>query len=203
MIATMFATALVGGLLSSMQFLVFLGLAIGGLVCLGFAAIFGGHHDGFGHDHDIGHGADHGDSEQGSAPSFLSPRVFFAFLTGFGVAGAIATVYEAGAALATSIGFIPGLVMATVAWAIGYYLFKEQSNSSIRPGQVVGASGTVVTTIYAGGVGEINVSVNGQIVPYMAMAEDNGGSIQQGTRVQVVRDLGDRVTVKKEFVAHA
>ncbi len=199
MTTTILATTLVEGLLVSMQFLVFLSMAIGGLICLGFAAIFGGHHDGE-MGHDIGHVDHAGDhaSEHGTGPSFLSPRVFLAFLTGFGVAGAIATVYGAGPGLATGIGFIPGLVMAILAWFVAYYLFKEQVNSSIRPGQVVGSIGTVVTAIQAGGLGEINVSVNGQIVPYTAVAEDGETPFRVGTRVKVIRDLGDKVSVIKE-----
>jgi membrane protein implicated in regulation of membrane protease activity len=200
MIAAMFAMTVVNGILSSMQFLVFLSMAFGGLICLGFAAIFGGHHDGeIGHD--IGH-ADHaGDhaAEHGGPPSFLSPRVFLAFLTGFGVAGAIATVYGAGPGLATGIGFIPGFVMALIAWFVAYYLFKEQVSSSIRPGQVVGAVGTVVTAIQAGGLGEVNVSVNGQIVPYTAISEDGESSFRVGTRVKVIRDLGDKVSVSADI----
>lgn len=34
-----------GGILSSMQFLVFVALAVGGLIALGTAAVFGGHGD--------------------------------------------------------------------------------------------------------------------------------------------------------------
>lgn len=197
--ARMFAMSVGGGVLFSMQFLVFLSLAIGGLMFLGVAAIFGGHHDGeMGHDmeggdHDAGHGG-----ESAGGPSFLSPRVFFAFLTGFGVAGAIATIYGAGAGIATGVGFIPGFIMAFVAWGVAYFLYKEQVNSSIRPGQVVGSVGTVVTTIQSGSLGEVNVSVNGQILPYTAISEDGTSHFQVGTRVKVVRDLGDKVTVSRE-----
>ena len=194
--------SLVEGALSTMQFLVFLALTIAGLIFLGAAVLFGGHHDGFGHDHDMGHGGDH-DSDQGSAPSFLSPRVFFAFLTGFGGAGAIATAYGASSAQATGIGFIPGFVMAAIAWGVAYYLFKEQANSSIRPGQVIGAIGTVVTTIPAEGIGEVNVSVNGQIVPYTAASEKSSETIRAGARVRVVQEFGGRLTVRQETVATA
>lgn len=197
----MLASGLAEGVFSTMQFLVFLALAIGGLIMLGFSAIFGGHHDGeMGHDIHAGHEADHGSGEQGqeSAPSFLSPRIFFAFLTGFGVAGAIATVYGAPAAWATGIGFIPGMVMAVIAWFTGWYLFNQQVNSSLRPGQVVGASGTVVTAIPVKGLGEVNVSVNGQIVSYTALlSEDQTADLPAGVRIRVTDDLGDKVVVKK------
>jgi membrane protein implicated in regulation of membrane protease activity len=113
------------------------------------------------------------------------------------VAGSIATVYGAGPGLATGIGFIPGLIMAVIAWFVAYFLFKEQANSSIRPGQVVGAMGTVVTVIQSGSLGEVNISVNGQIVPYTAISEDGESAFQVGTRVKVIRDLGDKVTVRR------
>jgi membrane protein implicated in regulation of membrane protease activity len=190
------AWGLVEGVLSSMQFLVFLALAIGGLIMLGFSAIFGGHHDGEMGGHDAEHGGDGHDHE--AAPSFLSPRIFFAFLTGFGVAGSIATVYGASPAWATGIGFIPGLVMASIAWMTAYYLINQQANSNLRPGQVVGATGTVVTAIPVKGLGEVNVSVNGQILSYTALlAGDQTSPLPAGERIKVMEDLGDKVVVKK------
>jgi membrane protein implicated in regulation of membrane protease activity len=195
-----FAWGIVTGVLSSVQFLVFLALAIGGLMMLGFSAIFGGHHDGEIGGHEAGHGGDGHDHD--AAPSFLSPRVFFAFLTGFGVAGAIATVYGAPAAWATGIGFIPGMVMAFLAWFTAHYLFTQQANSSLRPGQVVGASGTVVTAIPLKGMGEVNVSVNGQILSYTALlSEDQTSDLPAGARIKVTQDLGDKVVVKKAVAA--
>jgi membrane protein implicated in regulation of membrane protease activity len=188
-------------LLSSMQFLVFLAIAMGGLIFLGFAVLFG-HHDDVGVGHDVighhggeGHSGDHDDS----APSFLSPRIFFAFITGFGIAGAIATLYGQSPACSTLIGFIPGFIMAFCAWSVAYYLFKEQVNSNIRPGQVVGALGTVVTTIPVGGLGEVNVSVNNQILPYTALSEDAPIKLLPGTRIKVTRDYGDKVVVKADI----
>ncbi len=190
MTANLFAVSIASDILSSMQFLVFAAMVLGALICLGFSAVFGDHHDtDMGHDHDVGHAGGE------SGPSFLSPRAFFAFLLGFSTAGAIATAYGASAAIATAIGFIPGLVMALIAWGVASFLYKQQANSSLRPGQVIGAHGTVVTAIPAGGIGEVNVSVNGQIVGYTATA-DGIGSIKAGTMIVVTQDLGDRVVVK-------
>ncbi|MFA6432803.1 MAG: hypothetical protein WCV82_03270 [Candidatus Paceibacterota bacterium] len=182
--------AIDGSSFSFTQLMVFLSLAASGLLCLGFAAVFGGHHDG-----DMDHSGDHGG--EGDAPSFLSPRVFFAFLTGFGVAGSIATIYGARAAAATGIGFIPGFIMAFVAWLMAYVMFKQQINSSLRPGQVLGAHGTVVTRIPAGGLGEVNIKVNGQILPYTAIVEEGADQIAAGIQIRVIQDLGDKVVVSR------
>ncbi len=193
----MLATGIVEGAVSTMQFLVFISLGVAGLIVLG-AAVLLGHHDGD-TSHDFGH-TDHGmEHDTESAPSFLSPRVFCAFLTGFGAAGAIATCYGAHAGAATAIGFIPGIVMALIAWGVAVILFKQQANSSLRPGQSVGAIGRVVTTISAGGTGEVDVTVNGQIITYNATAEGDE-LIQSGVRVRVVTESGGMITVRKDGV---
>lgn len=192
-------TGVAEGILSSMQFLVFGALFLAGLICLGIAAMFGGDHDADG-DHDMGHveQATDGQGEHGNAPSFLSPRVFFAFMVGFGAAGTIATIYGYKAGVATAIGFIPGLVMAMIAWGFAVLFYKQQANSNLRPGQVVGASGTVVTPIPVGGMGEVNVSVNGQIIGFTALSEDGQNVLAAGARIRVINDLGGKVVVRKD-----
>ena len=85
--------------------------------------------------------------------------------------------------------------MALIAWGLAVMFHNQQANSSIKPGQVVGTKGTVVTAIKEGGIGEVNVSVGGQILGYTATAE-KGAGIKAGTPITVIADLGDRVIVK-------
>lgn len=195
----MLAATLVDGFYSSMQFLVFLALGACGLIALGVSAIFGGHADAHDTDGD-GHPdqATDSDGEHGSAPSFFSPRIFFAFLIGFGGAGAIASAYGWAAGASTGIGFIPGLVMAIFAWAMAYYLYKQQANSALQSHQIMGAEGTIVTAIRPGELGEANLRVNGQILPITAMSEDGASLIPAGTRIRVVSNLGDKVVVTRQ-----
>lgn len=189
------AVSITSGVLGTTQFLVFGAIAICGLIALGVAAIFGGDHD-VDHDADVGHDAGHdGGGEHGGAPSFLSPRVFFAFMLGFGSVGAMATAYGASSLLASALGIIAGLVMATLAYAVGYVMYKQQANSALKPGQVVGKTGTVVTAIPDNGLGEVNVSVGGQIVPFTALSIDNK-PIRAGVMITVVQDLGDKILVR-------
>ena len=62
-------------MLSSLQFLVFIALALGSLICLGVSAIFGGDHGDMGGHAEAGeHGMEHDAGE--AAPSFFSPRAF-------------------------------------------------------------------------------------------------------------------------------
>lgn len=181
----------------SMQFMVFTALAISGCLLLGGALIFGGHDHGDIHgEHDAGH-ADNGHDH---APSLFSPRVFFSFLVGFGVAGAISSAYGANTAWATGIGFIPGVIMSLIAWGVGYFLFKQQVDSSIKPKQVISCIGVVSCAIRPANVGEVDVSVNGQIVSYNARSETGKETIETGTRVRVVNEFGGQVTVRKETV---
>lgn len=178
-------------------------LAVSGAMCLGVAALFGGHdHGDFGHgDHDMGHDSGH-DGGHDQAPSFLSPRVFFAFLVGFGVAGAIASAYGVNTGWATGIGFIPGILMAVIAWSVGYFLFKQQVDSGIKPNQVINCFGVVTCAIRPGNVGEVDVSVNRQIISYSARSETGDETIDVGVRVRVTKEFGGHVTVRKEKVAN-
>ena len=178
-----------------MQFLVFLALAIGALCCLGASAIFGGHHDG-----DMGHEVGGHEPGHDIAPSFLSPRVLFAFLLGFSTTGAIATLYGAGAGVATLIGLVPGLGVGALTWGITAMFYKQQANSSVKPGQVIGTTGTVTSAIPSGGIGEVNVVVNGQLINYSAVAADGTSSFKAGTAVTVVKDFGGQVSVKQTGV---
>jgi membrane protein implicated in regulation of membrane protease activity len=192
-LGVMFGMQMVESALTTWQFMIFCALAVVGLVWLGISAIFGGDHDhDFDHSVDV-HGGDTDHSQTG--PSFFSPRVIMAFILGFGSGGAIATAYGASPAIASIIAFGPGLVMAVIAYCMASFMMKQQANSNIRPGEVVGSYGTVVTSIPSEGIGEVNVRVAGQIVPYTAMSEEKK-SISSGSSVMVVRDLGDRVSVK-------
>ncbi|MFA6536117.1 MAG: NfeD family protein [Candidatus Paceibacterota bacterium] len=197
------AVGITSAVLGTTQFLVFAALAVCGLIALGVAAIFGGDHD-VDHDadvggHDMSHDADSG-GEHGGAPSFLSPRVVFAFMLGFGSVGAMVTAYGASVLWASAFGITAGIVMAVLAYFVGYVMYKQQANSSLRPGQVVGKTGTVVTAIRGQGIGEINVPVGGQIVQFTASSVD-GNSIDAGSTIIVVQDLGGRVTVRKSVSA--
>lgn len=189
-------SASVGSAFTSMQVLIFVALAVSGALCLGVAVIFGGHDHG-----DVGH-HDLADSDgHDSAPSFLSPRVFFAFLVGFGVAGAIASAYGANTGWATGVGFIPGFFMAFIAWGVGYFLFKQQVNSNIKPNQVINCFGVVTNAIRPGSIGEVDVSVNGQLIPYNARSESSEEMITVGLRVRVIKEFGGQIVVRKENVA--
>ncbi len=191
MITNIMLAAGVGeSLFHSTQFLVFLAIAIGGLIGLGFAVIF--HHDS---DHDIGHdaGVDHGDAH--SAPSFLSPRIFFAFSVGFGAAGAGASSLGYNPILASLCGLSMGVIMALIAWLIAKLLYGQQINSAIQQNDVVGKIGTMVTAIPEDGIGEANITVKGQLLQYTVISTD-GKPIGAGKRIVVTEDLGDKVIVK-------
>jgi membrane protein implicated in regulation of membrane protease activity len=191
-ITPMLAASVVEGVFQSMQFIVFTSLAVCALIALGVAAIFGGDHG-----PDVHHDADHGD-----APSLLSPRSFFAFMLGFCATGAIATIYGANVLISCAIGVIPGVIMSVLAWFLAYVLHKQQANSNLKPGQVVGCLGIVAVTIPANGRGEVDINVNHQTVQYSATA-GSSESIPSGTRVKVVLDCGTSVVVERAIAAAA
>lgn len=194
----MLALTLVEGFISSMQFLVFASLAACGFLFVAFALFFG--HHGEDMDHGIEHDGGHGMDGHESIPSFFSPRILFAFMLGFGATGAIATAYGATAAIACAIGAVPGILIAVVVWLMAVALYKQQVNSGMKPGQVMGATGTVVSTIPEHGIGEVNLHVNGQILPFSANSRNNA-RIRIGTIVRVIRVVGTTVTVEESAAA--
>ena len=101
---------------------------------------------------------------------------------------------------ASALGILAGVVMALLAYSVGYVMYKQQANSALRPGQVVGKIGTVVTAIPSHGLGEINIAVGGQMVQFTALTTD-GSPISEGTMIVVLQDLGGKVTVRKSVPA--
>jgi membrane protein implicated in regulation of membrane protease activity len=196
MITSLLAVSIVPGLYQSVQFLVFASLAACALLAVGIAAIFGGDHG-----VEVHHDIDHGDAH-GGAPSLLSPRSFFAFMLGFCATGAIATLYGANVGWACAFGVIPGAVMTGIAWGLAYVLHKQQANSSLKSGQVVGCTGTVAVSIPSGGSGEVDVRVNGQTVTFSA-STNYAETLLSGTRIKVILDLGGTVVVERAIAAAA
>lgn len=185
---TFLAFSFVEKALYSTQFIVFCVLAGVGLAYIMVTAIFGGDHD-VHVEHEIS-------VEHDSAPSFLSPRVFCSFLVGFGATGAGCTAYGANSLIASMAGLLPGLGSAVIAYLLGYVLYRQQADSSMKRGEVVGKTGTVVTRIPENGIGEINVNVAGRVCGFTAMAE-NQTEILPGRAIRVTKDLGDRVQVRQ------
>jgi hypothetical protein len=179
-------------LLTSVQLMVFIALALASFVFLTASLFFGGDHD---HDHDHDHGHDHGGAGHAFATvSFFSPKVISVFLLAFGATGAISSVYGRGPLFSTVVGVAGGLVVASVAfWALRL-LYGQQANSLLTNSRIVGAVGTVVTRISPREVGEVSLVVDSQRVTRLARSA-TGDEIPAGKSVCVKSVAGDALLV--------
>jgi len=185
------ASAITSSVFGSMQFMVFAALTVCFLIVLGFAALFGG-------DHDADHDADHDVDGHEGGPSLISFRGFCAFMLGFCATGGIATAYGFGMGGSMMIGVIPGILMALLVWKLSSLLYGQQSNSAIRSGQAIGASGMVTSTINPGQFGEVDVTVGGRSMTYTATSTSKTERLTIGTMITVESEFGGRVVVKRK-----
>ena len=177
----------------SSQLLTYLALAAAGFIVVAWSLLFGGHD----HDAHIDHShGDHGhDGGNVPAVSIFSPKVLAAFVLGFGVGGAIATLYGFGALASVLSGLAAGLVVGLIALLALRLLYGQQSSSTLLSGEAVGKTGRVTIEAPASGLGEVEVSVRGSAQTYSA-SSDSGEPIPRGALVRVAHDVGGTLSVR-------
>jgi len=150
---------------------------------------------GAGADHADAPGVHHADGDAGFR--VLSFQGMAAFLMMFGLVG-LALVRQSG------VGGTLSLLVATLAgvaavWIIGRLftlMGKLQSSGTINMWSAVGQEGTVYLTLQRGGMGKVEVVVQGRLGVFDARTED-GGELPTGSRVSVVSvESGDVLVVQ-------
>ncbi|MCX5006733.1 hypothetical protein OHB05_29545 [Streptomyces sp. NBC_00638] len=138
----------------------FLGFGIAGIVLLVLSLVFDGVLEG------LVDGVGVGD---GFLDGLLSLPVIAGFLSMFGFAGAIALGSTGwGAAGAVAIGVPAGGATGWLAYRLCRALMSDRSGAAPRGDDMIGASGSVVTSIPADGYGEVLVYLAGQPVKLAA-----------------------------------
>jgi membrane protein implicated in regulation of membrane protease activity len=175
-----------------------------GVLLLLISALFGGHHIGHdhdfhghegGHDHELHHGdASHHLDEH--APSPFSTQVISLFLVGFGAAGVIASNGGFGTIGSCALSVLAGLCTGALGFRFIKFLWGQQASSTVSTEDLVGKSGTVITTIPFSGIGEISLTVKGQLLHLMAR-EIGDDEVDEGTDVFVVEMRDDVVIVHR------
>jgi len=182
--------------------LVFLCIAIVGLVFLLVAAVFGGESD-VGGEHDIGGhevGMDHAHEvshdHEAAGPSPFSTRVIAMFLTTFGAAGAIGRYYGMGYMGSSGVGLGAGLITGFVAWQLIALFWRQQASSMISQDELVGLTAEVKTAIPESGIGQVSLVFKSQRLHYPARSKDSK-TIEEGAIVKVVQCSGGSVIVER------
>lgn len=179
------------------------------VICLAIGLLFTvisiivGHLFGGGDGGDVGTGghAEAGYDHSGvPGLSFFSPTVLACFITAFGACGVILSRIEATSSVWVSapLSALAGVVIASVAFLIFNYMFREmQSSSESRLSSVIGLTGSIVTPIPVDGVGEIAYVQGGSRYTAPARTE-SGAAVPAGKPVKITRIAGTQFFVEPE-----
>ena len=118
-------------------------------------------------------------------PEWLSGTAIGAFLAAFGLVGGLVALASS-PALGAAAGFAGGLSVSALAAWLTRSLSSGSSGSSFTGDALVGAVGTVVSRVPAGGMGEVSVTVKGHPVKMSARCDIE---LAPGTPVVVTASL--------------
>ncbi|WP_051640200.1 hypothetical protein [Cellulomonas sp. URHE0023] len=122
---------------------------------------------------------------------YLSSAVVLAFVATFGIVGGIVTtVTDVGALAAAGLGLVAGLVVAVVAGYATRALTHGPTAHQITSSDYVGLAATVTTSIPAGGLGQVALTVAGQSAALAARADV---PVPTGSVVTIVSNVGPGV----------
>jgi membrane-bound ClpP family serine protease len=110
--------------------------------------------------------------------------VIGAFLAAFGFGGAlISTATSANGVIAAVGGLGSGVVVGGISLAFTKSLMNMPTDEPVRADDLVGKTATVITRIPEGGIGEVSLSVRGQL---QKLGARSSAAVAAGNRVTVV-----------------
>lgn len=154
----------------------------------------GGHAD----DADVGHvEVDHADADAGFR--VLSLQGLSAFFMMFGLSG-LALVRQSGVApaLALPVAALPGIAAVWLIGRLFVFMTKLQSSGTMNMHAAIGQEGSIYLTVQSGGVGKVQVVVQGRLGVFDAREHD-GKELATGKRVRVVGVATGDVLVVQEI----
>lgn len=182
-------------------FWVFVSIGVGCGIFLIVSMVVGEVTDAVGHwfggdgaDHDVGGGAD---GMEMATPSFFSFKILLSFLTGFGVAGAIATSADQSVPLSIGWGVGAGFVMAALTYLFVNFLASQQASINVTDTSFIGKEGRIIVEIPEGGIGQVQVNTHAGSLSKLAKAVD-GQFVAENSLVTIER-LADQVALVKRL----
>jgi len=174
-------------------------MAIGGTVITLILLLLGGDHD-FAHGEvDLGHDVSlHADAthDASAGPGYISLRTILGFIGGWGWGGLIGYDMLKWGVFSAPFGAAVGLLIAIIVFRFSRFLYNQEATSTVSTQHLIGQEGVVLTTIPAGGMGEIRVYARG--VPLKVLARAEGSEpITEGSRVTVIEELGGTLVVRQ------
>jgi membrane protein implicated in regulation of membrane protease activity len=150
-------------------------------------------------DSDPSHAHAEGGIGANDMPGFAatSPTTIASFVTAFGGFGMIFAKFEATRSpfVSVPLALLGGVIIAACVVALFRAIFRvTQSSSESRVSGLIGVSGTIITPIPAGGVGEIAYVDGGTRYTAPVRTED-GSPVASGTTVRITRISGTQFYV--------
>ncbi|MEZ5360647.1 MAG: NfeD family protein [Candidatus Zixiibacteriota bacterium] len=162
-----------------------------GFLLLISSLIFGGDDVDADVDGDFDHGFDHG-------PSIFSLKMISLLMVGFGaMAFGIRATTDATMFIASMSGIGGAIVVGIIGYLIIRAMYMSQANSTIGNQDIIGASGTLIDAVPAGGRGQVACIIQGREVTFVAMNVEDGEAIPKSTPVKIVSRIGNSVKVQK------
>ena len=185
-------------------FCVVLGAAgMAAMALLGFTNSHSGGHAHGTHGHVVPHGHLHHDSWRSTAWSWLSPRVLFNVLVGFGATGLVAEKLL-GPVLALPIALVGGLAFeAVVVRPIFNSLFRFESQPAQTLESAIMSQGKAVTGFDVNGNGLISLELGGEVVQILGTltADERNAGIRvragDAVRIEDIDSKRNRCTVSR------
>ena len=174
--------------------LIFVALAVVGLIWLIFSLLFGHDHE-IEHEVGVDHDTDHDMTNDAPTISMFSTKVIATFLMAFGAAGSIARYNDVGMMGSSLWGLGSGLILSSIMYMLLALLYRQQANSIISTKNAVGKIGNVTVTISQYSIGEVGVTIDGSYLTYTAKSQD-GSEILRGRTVEVVAVAGSELMVR-------
>ncbi len=179
--------------------IVFITIAIAGLILLLVTALLGGDHDFSAHEVSFEQGYEPGgDHLMETGPSPFSLRVISLFAVTFGAIGAISRHYEWSLPMSCIFGVIGGIIVGTGGWGLMKVFWRQQASSTVSSQDIIDSSGEVKTAIPASGIGQISIVVKNQL-RYLAARSEDGGAIEEGAIVRIIDCQGGNMAIVKKI----
>jgi membrane protein implicated in regulation of membrane protease activity len=189
-------------------------LTAGAVLFLVISIILGqGHHagpgdslgDGIDQGHALGHTADsaHGHMHDGGANGYTgaenlsiwSFQMLFLFIGGFGIGGYFAALSGLGFLLTMFFAACGGLALGSIGYFIINFFYRSQYASNVDSYKYIGVTGIVVTSIGAGGVGQVRCETGTNRETFLARSAD-GGTIPINSIVRITDMVGSTAIVE-------
>ncbi len=135
--------------------------------------------------------------DAGNSFGIFDTRVLSVFLTTFGFISALCIQLAFGTLVSMIFGLGSGIILGGLVFAFGYFLYSQQSTSSVSDEDMIGRTAQVIVGIRPESIGQISCLIGEERVEKIARAR-NGREIKTGETVYIEDITSEAVIVSLE-----